>query len=167
MLTKTQENFSNLSALIQEVPTSSQIPAAPVKDKGQILKFAAEKLEESACKLSKYLEEIKSLQLDKQELQRKVDDLEKELESIHKKAAAEEIVDDMIEKNMVSALNKEQKMSELLAMEDSALEQLKQAVSAVERVDEEKYGISSLQYLMDSDIIQTKKTMLEEFSSNN
>lgn len=169
MLTEAQRNFSNLSALVNENQEKQSLSSKTTKNfdnQKLLLKVAAEKLKEGADKFEKYQEIIKNLELENKKLQSKVSDLSSQLVNINKTASVSAVVDDMIDKNMVSILEKDQKVQDLMNMDDTALEQLKLAVSSVEKVDEEKYGINSLQYIVDNDIIQAKKTMLDSFSGN-
>lgn len=131
-----------------------------------LCKEASEKLSEAADKLSKYRQKDIEKTAAIESLKKENTKLQSQLNYIHKTAQVQNVVDTMVNKGMLRQSDAKEKTEELLGMNAEALGQFKAAVESVQKVDTEKFGVNSLEYLMTStaEDNQTDQDMLTSFS---
>jgi len=132
-----------------------------------LLKKASVAVNELTSELAKYKDAYEKKVVENQSLRLEAKRLREELSKIKKRSYVDSLIGEMVDKRLVKPSQKEVRASELMDMDNSSLEALKNAIDSVEKLNTEKLGVQSFQYLFDENPgYEEKEDMLTNFSRN-
>ena len=145
---------------VEKTATQDVIPSALLKEASEKMSFMIKRMQQQEEMLQKIALENKSLMETNAALQSQIERGERE-------HLAEEVVEDMLQKNLITNREASGQKEKLMAMTKESFEEFCEVIEKIAASEVQKFGLDNLQYILpggNMDVEQDTPTMLDVFS---